>query len=224
MARELLTAHKVRSVSKPGAFKDGAGPRLIVKETKRGELTKRWELWIAINGKKRELGLGAYPKVSLSDARNEADKIRRAARDGIDLRKQRLREKAQACTFREAFNSYFAIKRQQLSNPKHLKQWPRTMETYVFSCATMGSGERATAHGFRSSFKDWCSEVKKVRDDVSEAALAHTVKDCVKAAYLRTDFFEERRSLMDAWARHCQSGRAPSSSRQLQILVADEAA
>ena len=62
-----------------------------------------------------------------------------------------------------------------------------------------GLSKRATAHGFRSSFKNWCSEVEKVADEVSEAALAHTIKDRVKAAYLRTDFFEERQSLMRAW-------------------------
>jgi integrase len=74
-----------------------------------------------------------------------------------------------------------------------------------------GLGERATAHGFRSSFKNWCAEVQKAADEVSEAALAHTIKDRVKAAYLRTDFFEERRSLMKAWARHCQFGSALGS-------------
>ena len=44
----------------------------------------------------------------------------------------------------------------------------------------------------------------KVRDEVSEAALAHTIKDRVKAAYLRTDFFEDRKSLMEAWSTYCQ--------------------
>ena len=52
MAKELLTAHKVRAITKAGVYKDGGGLRLIV--TARG--TKRWELWISINGKKRELG------------------------------------------------------------------------------------------------------------------------------------------------------------------------
>ena len=132
VTKELLTAHKVRSICTPGVFKDGAGLRLIVKETKSRGLTKRWEIWTPINGKRRELGLGVYPDVSLSDAREEADKIRRAARRGIDLREQRHKEKAQACTFRKAFEVYFENKRQQLSNAKHLKQWPRTMETYVY--------------------------------------------------------------------------------------------
>lgn len=63
-----------------------------------------------------------------------------------------------------------------------------------------GLGDRATAHGFRSSFKDWCAEIAKVDDDVSEAALAHKIPNKVRAAYLRTKFLDERRALMQQWA------------------------
>jgi hypothetical protein len=63
----------------------------------------------------------------------------------------------------------------------------------------------ATLHGFRATFKVWCAEVAKVRDEVSEAALAHTIPQKVRAAYLRTDFLEERKPLMEAWAQHCGS-------------------
>ena len=396
MTKELLTAHQVRSIARAGVHKDGGGLRLIV--TANG--TKRWELWTSIKGRKRELGLGVFPEVSLKDARDEADKIRRAARDGFDLRMERHNEEARALTFRQAFEAYFCVKSKQLSNAKHLKQWPRTMETYVFprirrrpgcgghsrptSSAALspiwfdkpetgkrvlqrieavfksailrgsrekaspcvgvaaelgtrhrdvehhaalpwqevpalvamlqqpsrkgwpttrlafefliltatrsneareaawsefdldnavwvipkermksrkahsvplsdrcleilrqaralnpdsqlvfegtksgrplsdmtftkllrdaGLGERATAHGFRSAFKNWCSEAAKVRDEVSEAALAHTIKDRVKAAYLRTDFFEDRKSLMQAWSTYCQSDQPYATS------------
>jgi integrase len=68
-----------------------------------------------------------------------------------------------------------------------------------------GLGGRATAHGFRSSFKDWCAEVAKVRDEVSEAALAHKIPDKVRAAYLRTRFVDERRQLMQQWADFVRS-------------------
>ena len=60
-------------------------------------------------------------------------------------------------------------------------------------------GRIATAHGFRSSFRDWCSEQGYARD-VAERALAHTVKDKVEAAYHRTDLLEQRRPMMQAWA------------------------
>jgi integrase len=65
----------------------------------------------------------------------------------------------------------------------------------------MGLADSATVHGMRSSFKVWCAEVAKVRDEVSEAALAHVIPEKVRAAYLRTDFLEERRPLMQAWAQ-----------------------
>lgn len=59
-------------------------------------------------------------------------------------------------------------------------------------------GRIATAHGFRSSFRDWCSENGYSRD-LAERSLAHTIKDKVEAAYHRTDLLEQRRPLMDAW-------------------------
>jgi integrase len=66
-----------------------------------------------------------------------------------------------------------------------------------------GLADRATAHGFRSSFKVWCAEMAKARDEVSEAALAHAVKERVRAAYLRTEFLEERKELMIRWTAYC---------------------
>jgi integrase len=60
-------------------------------------------------------------------------------------------------------------------------------------------GRTATAHGFRSSFRDWCSE-KAYPRDLAERALAHAVQNKVEAAYHRTDLLEQRRPLMQAWA------------------------
>jgi integrase len=57
-----------------------------------------------------------------------------------------------------------------------------------------------TGHGFRSSFRDWCAERTRFPRAVAEAALAHVVKDRTEAAYLRTEFFDQRRSLMNTWA------------------------
>jgi integrase len=60
-------------------------------------------------------------------------------------------------------------------------------------------------HGFRSSFRDWVSEVTSFPDVVAEAALAHAKGDKVEGAYQRGTIFEKRRKLMDAWARFCAS-------------------
>jgi integrase len=60
-----------------------------------------------------------------------------------------------------------------------------------------------TAHGFRSTFRDWCAEETSFPSEVAEMAPAHTVGDRVEAAYRRGDLFEKRRRLTDVWARYC---------------------
>ena len=60
-----------------------------------------------------------------------------------------------------------------------------------------------TAHGFRSSFRDWAAETTAYPSDVVEMALAHAVSSKVEAAYRRGDLFEKRRRLMDEWADYC---------------------
>ena len=57
-----------------------------------------------------------------------------------------------------------------------------------------------TSHGFRSSFRNWTAEKTNFPREVCEMALAHTLKDKTEAAYNRSDLFEKRRELMDAWA------------------------
>jgi integrase len=64
-------------------------------------------------------------------------------------------------------------------------------------------GHDVTAHGFRSSFKDWASECTPFPNEVSEMALAHVVEDKTESAYRRGDLFEKRRQLMTAWATYC---------------------
>jgi len=56
-----------------------------------------------------------------------------------------------------------------------------------------------TAHGFRSTFRDWAAERTNFQREVAEAALAHVLGDKVEAAYRRGDLFEKRRRLMAAW-------------------------
>lgn len=62
-------------------------------------------------------------------------------------------------------------------------------------------GKSVTAHGFRSSFRDWAAEETNYPHDVVEMALAHVIENKVEAAYRRGDLFAKRRELMAAWAR-----------------------
>lgn len=60
-------------------------------------------------------------------------------------------------------------------------------------------------HGFRSSLRDWLAEKTDARYEVAEAMLGHVVGSTVARAYLRTDFLEQRRELLERWAAHVTS-------------------
>lgn len=59
----------------------------------------------------------------------------------------------------------------------------------------------ATAHGFRSSFRDWTNEAARAEWHVAEACLAHSVGGAVERAYARSDLFELRQGLMERWCK-----------------------
>ena len=65
------------------------------------------------------------------------------------------------------------------------------------------TGVAITAHGFRSSFRDWCGEASNHGTGLAEAALAHVVRDKTEAAYARGDLLAKRAALMADWADFC---------------------
>ena len=84
----------------------------------------------------------------------------------------------------------------------------RTADTALSNMAllmTLGHMNRGeiTSHGFRSTFRDWAAERTNLPNEVVEMALAHAVENKTEAAYRRTDLFEKRRRLMNAWALYC---------------------
>ena len=91
---------------------------------------------------------------------------------------------------------------------------------HVGVAGTLGYGEVATVHGFRSSFRDWGAECSHFPREVLEHALAHTVGDASERAYARSKLFGKRRLLMEAWRKYphepagtrCQ-GRADARCR-----------
>ena len=73
---------------------------------------------------------------------------------------------------------------------------------------TTAEGGSATVHGFRSSFRDWATEVAHAPREIAEAALAHAVGDAVERAYARSDALERRRQLMVDWANYCAAAKS----------------
>jgi len=75
--------------------------------------------------------------------------------------------------------------------------------------------EELTAHGFRSTFRDWAAETGQPAD-LAEAALAHVAGGKAEQAYERGDLLELRRKLMAGWAAFC--ARVPAQSSNIVAL------
>jgi integrase len=74
------------------------------------------------------------------------------------------------------------------------------MTDRVLSQLVKRLGFAADVHGFRTSFRTWAQERTNFPREVAEFALAHVVGDAAEQAYARSDLFEKRRKMMEAWA------------------------
>jgi len=77
-----------------------------------------------------------------------------------------------------------------------------------------------TAHGFRSSFRDWAGETTAYPREVIEHALAHQLKDKAEAAYARGSMFDKRRRLMADWAKFCAVSATAGKATPIRSNVA----
>lgn len=120
-----LSARKVETAT-PGRHGDGRGLFLFVKPSG----ARSWVLRYQVHGRRRDLGLGAYPDVSLAMARDRATEARRLIAEGGDpIAKKR---QAKPKTFRDAALELIESKRSGWKNAKHAAQWTSTLEAYVF--------------------------------------------------------------------------------------------
>ena len=86
--------------------------------------------------------------------------------------------------------------------PGNVKDKPLSDMTLTKALRDMGLA--VTAHGFRSTFRDWAAETTNFPSDLAEAALAHVVADKTVAAYQRGTMLDKRRAMMAAWADYCE--------------------
>lgn len=90
-ATNRLSAKGAASLG-PGKYADGAGLWLVKTEAARG----KWVLRVTVHGRRREMGLGAFPAVPLAEARTHAEAARAKVRAGLDPIKERQRERREA--------------------------------------------------------------------------------------------------------------------------------
>lgn len=91
----------------------------------------------------------------------------------------------------------------KISDPVFSGAKGRPLSSMAMAMLLRRMNSSVTAHGFRSSFRDWASETTGFPHEVCEMAVAHTIANKAEAAYRRGDLFNKRRELMDAWAEYC---------------------
>ena len=121
-----LTAAKVKALTKPGMHHDGRG--LYLRVAPGG--SKGWMLRATIDGRRRDIGLGGHPTVTLAKARQLAEAHRLAVAEGRDPLAEKRRAKMP--TFREAAETVHAANLPRWRNGKHTDQWFSTLRTYAF--------------------------------------------------------------------------------------------
>lgn len=146
MAHKKLTALTIKSLNKPGYYRDrgdGAVTGLYIQviHTKAGNVAKSWVFRFVspVTGKARWMGLGSANDIGLADARELASNARRLKTLGIDPIDERNKERqarkidaAKQVTFKQAADRYIAAHSKTWKNAKHAAQWPATLKTYVY--------------------------------------------------------------------------------------------
>ena len=132
-----LSALEVRRLNSRGLHAVGGVTGLYLNIQESG--AKSWILRIMIGGKRREIGLGGFPDVSLSDARMDARDQRRQVSAGIDplelkvQARQMLKREQQALSFKEAVEQFFETKRRpEFSSEKHAKIWLNSISNHIY--------------------------------------------------------------------------------------------
>lgn len=128
-ASNQLTAVLVRSPLDPGKYHDGGGLGLFLLVKPNG--ARSWVQRVVVKGKRREMGLGSPPVVTLARARETALENKRMIFDGIDPLQARLEAEA-VPTFEEAARTVHKLHEPTWRNAKHAAQFISTLESYAF--------------------------------------------------------------------------------------------
>ncbi len=120
-----LSATRVKALKEPGRYSDGGGLHLYIGKAGR----KSWVLRITIDGRRRDIGLGGFPSVSLARAREEAADNRAAVAEGRDP----LADKHAPAipTFKEAACAVHEANKPRWRNARHIASWMQTLERHA---------------------------------------------------------------------------------------------
>ena len=177
---KALSATAVRALKEPGRYGDGNGLYLIVDDSG----SKRWMLRTVAHGRRRDIGLGGLSVVTLAEAREEATRLRKIARNGGDPLAERRKARAQIPTFKQAATMVHEEHAKAWKNKKHAAQWINTLKEYAFPLfGNRPVDQIGTAEVLNALSKIWLAKpetARRVRQRIG------TVLDWAKAAEYRS--------------------------------------
>ena len=121
-----LSATRVKALRDPGRYSDGDGLHLFI--NKRGR--KSWVQRITVDGRRRDIGLGGYPTVTLGQARKRASDNRETIGNGKDPVAEKRRPSTP--TFSEAARTVHEANIPRWRNGSHTSAWIQTLERHAF--------------------------------------------------------------------------------------------
>ncbi len=184
-----LSPKQVENLTEPGTYEDGDGLRLVVKASGR----KSWLLRFQLAGRRREMGLGSYPEVSLKNARLEANTKRRQLIDGIDplaardIERAALREAQRAHEGKqlkfETLAAQYCEAHGSAWSEKWRKGWMRKLELYAFTHIGKLSAEQIDTEAVLKALQPIWTTKTRTADEVR--GQIEQILDAAKARGLR---------------------------------------
>lgn len=138
-----ITVRELEALAKETG-RHSIGDGLILNVAPSGR-AKSWTCRLRVpSGERRDLGLGAYPEVTLAEARERAAQYRRMVRDGLDPIEEKRKARQRAFTFRMAAEQCWEERKGAFKNGKHVDQWINTLRAYAYP--TLGDISIADVH------------------------------------------------------------------------------
>jgi len=129
-----ISALRVKQISKAGTHAAGGVPGLLLQVKPSG--AKSWVLRVMVGDRRRCIGLGGYPAVTLSQAIEAAREARELIRQGIDpmqeKKRRRMALRASGMTFKEAAQACYEKKRPEFRNEKHAGDWLSSVARFAY--------------------------------------------------------------------------------------------
>jgi integrase len=136
-SKDELTSMEVRRFTEQGFYRVGGVRGLYLKVAKGG--SRSWILRATVGVKRKDIGLGGFPDVTLQGARDKARELKELIKQGIDPVQRRksarialISDQAKNIAFKEAALRCHATKAPEFRNPKHKKDWISALERHAF--------------------------------------------------------------------------------------------